>query len=127
QRPCWLIDRELRLRHGKAEATLIAGLQDYAARAGWVRGSLAREGQDAGAVLFRAREGGAPYAASGRQINAGGNLRRGRYATVKPRLQRVLCPAREAMRDRAAINASQTAAAAIRPPDIANRSFVTPR
>ena len=55
QRPCWLIDRELRLRHGKAEATLIAGLQDYAARAGWVRGRLAREWQDAAAALFRVR------------------------------------------------------------------------
>jgi len=37
QRPCWLIDRELKLRHGKAEEVLITGLQDYAARAGWVR------------------------------------------------------------------------------------------
>jgi hypothetical protein len=55
QRPCWLIDRELRLRHGKAEATLIAGLQDYAARAGWVRGRLARDWQAAAAALFRLR------------------------------------------------------------------------
>jgi hypothetical protein len=54
-RPCWLIDRELKLRHGKAEATLIAGLQDYAARAGWVRGRLAREWQAAAAGLFRVR------------------------------------------------------------------------
>jgi hypothetical protein len=54
-RPCWLIDRELELRHGKAEAALIAGLQDYAARAGWVRGRLAREWQDAATGLFRVR------------------------------------------------------------------------
>ena len=54
-RPCWLLDRELRLRHGKAEEVLIAGLQDYAARAGWVRGNLAREWQLAAAALFRVR------------------------------------------------------------------------
>jgi hypothetical protein len=55
QRPCWLIDRELKLRHSKAEEVLIGGLQDYAARAGWVRGRLARAWQDAAAALFRVR------------------------------------------------------------------------
>lgn len=55
-RPCHVIDNNMKLRNGKAEKVLICGLQDYAARAGWVRGKLAQAWQKEAAGLFRLRD-----------------------------------------------------------------------
>ncbi len=40
EKPFYLIDEDIGLRHGKAKQVMSRGLRDYAARAGWVGGRL---------------------------------------------------------------------------------------
>ena len=56
ERPLHILDSEHRLKHGSAKKTLIAGLKDYAARAGWVkRIEVAQRWKDDAASIWRRR------------------------------------------------------------------------
>jgi hypothetical protein len=44
ERPLRDLDGQHKLRNGRARAALIAGLRDYAARAGWIRSGLVERG-----------------------------------------------------------------------------------
>jgi hypothetical protein len=48
------IERDLRLRNGRAAEATVNGLRDYAARAGWVTGQMAIAWLEAAARLFQA-------------------------------------------------------------------------
>jgi len=52
ERPLYLIDADCEIRRGKSRVALIAGLRDYAARAGWVEPRLSAQWIDAAEGVF---------------------------------------------------------------------------
>lgn len=55
ERPLHILESELGLKHGAAKKALIAGLRDYAARAGWVDKATASKWKDDASKVFRRR------------------------------------------------------------------------
>ena len=53
EHPFYQIEDDLHIRNGTARKATIAGLRDYAARAGWVRGQVARQWMLAAPLVFR--------------------------------------------------------------------------
>lgn len=54
--PFWLIEQDLRLRHGMAPKAVAAALRDYAARAGWATGAASRNWLVSEGAIFRLRK-----------------------------------------------------------------------
>ncbi len=52
QRPFSSIEEEIGIRSGQAASAVVAGLRDYAARAGWVDGGLAQQWMDSATAVF---------------------------------------------------------------------------
>ena len=55
ERPFHILESELGLKHGAAKKALIAGLRDYAARAGWVDKPTAAKWMEEASKVFRRR------------------------------------------------------------------------
>lgn len=58
ERPFYLIEEDIGLRHGLARKATIRGLRDYAARAGWVKGAQAIRWKSEALNTFRDRSSG---------------------------------------------------------------------